>query len=194
MTAEIEPDGRALRAWAAQAGIHLSGRGRIPADITQAYQRAHGIEPIRPEQGRRLPLLPGWRSDSSLVVRTDFTDDASWTAIIAAIGEPTRDGFIACIDPCDDRAFADMPAAELIEHLPNCTISWRHPLVFIVDARTVQDPEHPLLAVDTRHELSREFRLIPSAVQVVSDNLNISNMVFRDFADRVEPGEVYRHY
>lgn len=158
-----------------------SNRGRIPVEVMWAYQRAHGIEPILPEQDRRSPLLPGYRDLCSLVVRTDFSDDEAWNAIIAAIGAPTREGFIACVETCDDREFADLPAARLIEHLPNGTNSRRHRVLFVVDARTVQDAEHPLIVVDAMEEPGREFRLIPSAVQVVADNMNIRNTWFRDF-------------
>lgn len=32
----------AIRAWAAEAGIELSGRGRIPADVVERYEKESG--------------------------------------------------------------------------------------------------------------------------------------------------------
>ena len=178
--AALEPDTRKVRAWAAQAGIALSSRGPIPTEV-------------RGGVGPRLPLLPAYR-DLSLLVRTDFSDDTAWNAITAAIGEPTREGFVAYVDTCDDHAYADLPTSQLIEHLPNGTTSRQHPVLFVVDRHTIQDPEHPLIAVDAREAPTREFRLIPSAVQVVADSMNAHTMRFESFMHQADADGVFRHY
>lgn len=33
-------DNKAIRAWAARQGIHINDRGRVPADIVAAYEKA----------------------------------------------------------------------------------------------------------------------------------------------------------
>jgi hypothetical protein len=188
---ETEPDARAVRAWAAEVGIECSQRGAIPAAVAAAYDQAHGIERVPPERDRRLPLLPAPMDLCSLVVRTDFADDASWREVVTAVEAPTDEGFTATIDICEDRAFAGLTPAQLIEHLPN---GHKHRVLFVVDAVTVRHPEHPLVAVDLRDEPGREFRLIPSRVQSLGDNMNLANMWFHEFANHSGADGVFRGF
>lgn len=37
----VQPDPKAVRAWAADQGIDVPAKGRIPADVNEAYQAAH---------------------------------------------------------------------------------------------------------------------------------------------------------
>jgi hypothetical protein len=53
---------------------------------------------------------------------------------------------------------------------------------------TLSHPEHPILVVALREERSRTFRVIPSEMWSVENNLSISNMDFHEFADAVDPG------
>lgn len=186
-----EPDTRAVRAWAAEAGINCPQRGAIPAAVTVAYNEAHGIERVPPAKDRQLPLLPGHMDLCSLVVRTDYTDDASWREVMTAVKAPTDEGFVATIDVCEDRAFDSLAPAQLVEHLPN---GHRHRVLFIVDAATIRHPEHPLVAVDLQDELGREFRLIPSCVQSLGDNMNLANMWFHEFANHTAADGVFRGF
>ena len=153
------------------------------------YDRAHGIERVPPEQDRKLPLIP--LQNCSTVLRTDFSDDAAWRRVIAAIEAPTQEGFIATVSYCEDRAFANLTTAQLLEHLPN---GHRDRVLFVVDALTIQNPEHPLVAIDIDEAPAGELRLIPSAVQVVGDNLRMANSRFEDFVYRADPDGVLRLY
>lgn len=186
-----EGDTRAIRVWLRQNGIQISDRGRVPTDLMAMYERAHGIERIPDDQDRKLPLIP--LRGCSTVLRTDFSDEEAWRRVVAAIETPTREGFIATADYCQDRAFADLTTAQLLEHLPN---GHDDSVLFVVDALTIQDPEHPLIAIGISvHEPPvRELRLIPSAVQAVGDNLRISNMWFQDFVVQADPDGILRLY
>jgi len=71
--------------------------------------------------------------------------------------------------------------------------------VFIADATTMVDPEHPLLAVDTGpeefgHSRGQTVRVIPSQMWAIENNLSISNMDFEDFVDGAGPDGVYRGF
>jgi hypothetical protein len=35
------PDSAAIRAWAKENGYEVSGRGRVPAEVREAYEKAH---------------------------------------------------------------------------------------------------------------------------------------------------------
>lgn len=43
-TANAQVDAKAVRAWAAEQGIEVSDRGRIPSDIIDKYKNRHKIE------------------------------------------------------------------------------------------------------------------------------------------------------
>lgn len=38
-----EPDPKAVRAWAAENGVEVSAKGKIPADVNAAFQAAQGV-------------------------------------------------------------------------------------------------------------------------------------------------------
>lgn len=186
-----EPTTKVVRAWAAEVGIDCPQRGAVPASVTAAYEQAHGIKWIQPTHDRQLPFLPAYMDLCSLVVRTDFADDASWREVMAAIQAPTDEGFIATVDVCEDRAFAGLTSAQLVEHLPD---GHKHRVLFVVDAVTVRHPEHPLVAVDLRDEPGREIRIVPSFVQSLGDNMNLANMWFHEFANHTDAEGVFRGF
>jgi hypothetical protein len=66
--------------------------------------------------------------------------------------------------------------------------------MFIVDRIAITHPEHPLLGlfslvilvVDFNVEPGRTFRVLPSDMWGVENNLSLSNMDFAEFADCVD--------
>jgi hypothetical protein len=69
-----------------------------------------------------------------------------------------------------------------------------HSFVFVVDALTVQHPEHPVLVIDLFAEPGRTFRVIPSSMWSVENNLSIGNMDFEEFADSVGADGIFRGF
>lgn len=184
-------DTRAIRAWLRQNGVEISDRGLIPTTLMAQYEEAHGIIRIPQDQGRELPLLP--HSEGSLLIRTDFSDDDAWLDVVSAVQAPTVDGFVAVVDICEDRAFTELTPDQLTAHLPN---RHRHSVLFVVDAVTIRDPEHPLIAIglDVAKSPAATLRVIPSAVQTVGDNLNLHNMWFQEYIAWADPDGVLRLY
>jgi hypothetical protein len=78
--------------------------------------------------------------------------------------------------------------------LRQTTLPSRHKLtyVFVADAKTMTDDEHPLLAVDLYDEPGRSFRVPPRWYADVSANLTIANIDFADFADSADDSGTYR--
>ena len=140
------------------------------------------------------PRLPPVGIDSSLMIRTDFGDDAAWAVVIAAAASGVHvdgaDGlFAANLECVDDRQFDGMT----IERVVTIAADAGNPgYVFLADHETISHPEHPILAVDLAVQPGRSFRVIPSEMQGVQNNLSIAGMDFAEFADFVDSDETGR--
>ena len=69
-----------------------------------------------------------------------------------------------------------------------------HFFIFLIDQTTISHPEHPVLVVDLNDEPGRTFRVIPSEMWGVQNNLSISNMDFYEFANNVEVDGIFRGF
>jgi hypothetical protein len=126
------------------------------------------------------------------VIRTDFDNQDAWDTICKLIRMPVHDerqDFFAYVEFIDDPDFRDLTVEELIECIPD---QYCHTFVFVVDKAATQAPELPILVVDLGDEIGRTFRAIPSKIQVIENNLSISNMAFAEFDDDVDEDGVFR--
>lgn len=125
----------------------------------------------------------------SLLVRTDFSDDAAWEALLTEATKPYGpDGFIAYFAPVDDEAFEGMGAEELSTHEGDAYY------VFAADAGSMRGSDRTLLVVDRLHDRGRWFRVTLDAAHGVENNLSLFNMDFFDFADAVGSDGVFRGF
>ena len=127
--------------------------------------------------------------DFALVLRTDFSSDATWESLCQAMQEPV-DGFQAYVTCISDRAFEGLTVEQLIQLAPETV----HSFLFIVDQIALTHPERPILVVDLFSEPGRTFRVVPAAMCWVENNLSIANMDFRDFADNADPDGIFRGF
>jgi hypothetical protein len=126
--------------------------------------------------------------DYSLVIRTDFTDDAKWQLVCKAIKAPHPDGDLETAVECiSDKACAGLAPAAVCKLIPEP----ERLFLFIVDSQTISNPEHPVLVVDTE-DPGRTFRVIPSKASDVEPNLRLANMGFEDFEMSLAADGVYR--
>ncbi len=58
--------------------------------------------------------------------------------------------------------------------------------MFVVDGVTIRDADHPVLVIDLADQPGRTFRVIPSEMWSVENNLSLANMDFDEFADAVD--------
>jgi hypothetical protein len=127
--------------------------------------------------------------ERSTVIRTDFSDDAAWEALCAAIEAPVGD-FRAYVRFVSDQANENATPAQIAERLKDGDQTF----VFIVDRTAITHPDHPILVVDLHDEPGRSFRVIPSAMWAVQNNLSIANMDFREFAEAVDSAGIFRGF
>jgi hypothetical protein len=131
-------------------------------------------------------------TEYALVLRTDFSDQATWETICAMIREPVGDfHFLAYVEFLDDMQYADITKEQLLELFPK---NYNHSFIIVVDQTAISNPAHPLLVVDLYEKSGREFRAIPSQIQGIENNLSIANMDFEEFADSVDADGVFRGF
>lgn len=139
--------------------------------------------------GARRARLPS--SEHPLVVRTVFSDDSSWKRVRALVERPDPvEGFTAYVRFLDDRAFEGLSRDDVL------TLDvgrYRHGFLFLVDAETLQREDRALLFVELRNE-HRTFRVIPSQMWVIENNLSVGNMGIEDFADSVDSTGTFRGF
>lgn len=122
-------------------------------------------------------------SEYSLVLRTDFSDDPSWTRLCREIEAPVGP-FRAYVSFLSDPDFAGLSIGALT------ALGQRgrfRSFLFVVDGESLRNPEHPILVLDLVDQPGRTFRVVPREMWGVENNLSISNMDFSDFADKAGP-------
>lgn len=144
---------------------------------------------------KKLKEIPEPAEDKSLVLRTDFSDDRGWKALCQAIEEPqTDDNFQALVFYVSDKHYED---AEVEDLLALDHAAANRSFLFVIDRTAMSDPEHPILVIDVDKqygEPGRRFRVIPSEMWGVENNLRISNMDFEEFSSSVDPDGVFRGF
>lgn len=135
-------------------------------------------------------MKPLPETEETLLLRADFTDDAAWESVCAAVREPVGE-FQAYVECISDPAFDGVTP----EQLPGLAgEDSARTFACIVDAETITNDEHPVLVVDLFEEPGRTFRVIPAEMWGVENNLSICNMDFADFADHTDDDGVFRGF
>jgi hypothetical protein len=134
-----------------------------------------------------FPQLPA--SETTLLVRTDFTDDQGWRALMGALGESDENGRLpeseASYDHIDlsafvvdDRAFEHLQAGQVPALVPP---DEHTTMVALADAASMADPAHLLLVVDLYDTPGQAARIPLAEAGSMAVNLEIANMDFADF-------------
>lgn len=151
--------------------------------------------------GRNLDDYLHGGGNVSLLVRTDFTDDARWRAVALEAMAPVDSGsadfptFEAGLTCVDNRENAGLTVADLVARIGEDPPYY----AFMADSVSMSHPEMPILAVDSGrpeygHEPGRTFRVVPNQMASVEANLSISNMDFRSFADAADDDGIFRGF
>jgi hypothetical protein len=134
-----------------------------------------------------MPTLPAL--DRSLLVRTDFSDDLAWELLADEAQRENQDGFRAYVEPISDPSFDgagwDVVKAAIPGNDNGAAV------LFVADAVALASPDRPILVVDLVSSRT-PFRSLPSELWGIDNNLNIANMDWEEFADRVGNDGVFR--
>lgn len=138
-------------------------------------------------------MLEAYRDpDASLLIRTDFSDEAAWSALCDLIRQPTpSDGFQANFICVSDPALAGLGLEALARHAAadlHCTA------IFVADAEAIGSAEHAVLCVDCAETPGAYFRVIPAEIWGPENNLRLSNMDFAEFAAEARADGVFRGF
>lgn len=135
-------------------------------------------------------MIPIPDTDNPLVLRTDYTDDVAWETLSEVVQAPVGE-FRAYVTLVSNPSCRGLTVAQVLELLP---AAFRHNFVFVADETAIRDSEHPVLVIDLQEEPGRTFRVIPSEMWGVENNLSIANMDFQDFVDYVDLDGVFRGF
>lgn len=124
----------------------------------------------------------------SIVLRTDFSDEAAWRSIVAAIEAPAE--FRAMVRFVSDPANGGMTPDRIVPFARKAEQTF----IFVVDRLTMMTPERPILVVDAHDQPGRSFRVVPALMWSVENNLAIANMDFEEFATAVGADGVFRGF
>jgi hypothetical protein len=138
----------------------------------------------------KFPLKHIPDTQNALVLRTDFSDESVWELICAAIQEPVGD-LQAYVEFLSDPAYSGFTPEQLMLLVPQES---DHTFLFIVDLFSLSHREHPILVIDLLDEPGRSFRVIPSEMWSVENNLSIANMDFHEFANSVDLDNIFRGF
>ena len=137
-----------------------------------------------------MTTLP--KTQSTPVLRTDFSDQKAWESLRAAIATPSKDGFLAYVDYLDDPAYRDLTPDQVLALVPEES---EHAILIVADATALATPEMPLLAIELWWEdRGRRIRVIAEKLWSIENNLSISNMGFEDFVDAAGEDGVFRGF
>ena len=128
-------------------------------------------------------------TENALVLRTDFADDAAWESVCKAIQTPVGD-FQAYVECLSDPAFKGLSTQQVVA----AAAGTNRMFLFVVDQASLAAPEYLILCVDLADEPGRTFRVIPTEMWSVENNLSLANMDFKDFASAVDKDGVFRGF
>ena len=126
----------------------------------------------------------------ALVLRVDFSNNDAWDSLRVAIREPGSE-FKAYVEFVSDPVFNGVDVKELLAI--QAESSYRS-FMFVVDQTTLSHPDSPILVLDLFTEPGRTFRVTPSEMWGVENNLSLANMDFAEFANHTDSDGIFRGF
>lgn len=136
-----------------------------------------------------MTALPQPDDLTSLVLRTDFSDDSAWHAFTALLDGSDEHRHATCVS---DPGYAGVTIQALVDADAAAHDDDKVMYLFLADATTMAGSERSLLAVDLHDDPGRTFRLPPRWFGEVSANLTIGNLDFAEFAEATDESGTYR--
>ena len=128
-------------------------------------------------------------SDATPIIRTDFTDEATWKKIQRDIAATNGMGFSANVQFIDEKQYSGLTRQELLQRIPGLK---SYGCIFVADTTAMSTMEHHLLVLDPSNPEGKTFRVIPSEAWGVENNLSLANMDYSEFTDAADSDGVFR--
>ena len=129
-------------------------------------------------------------TEHTLVLRTDYANDAAWKILCREIEKPVGE-FRTYVEFLSDREYEGVIPEQLVNL---ASVRSDRTFMFLVDRVALSDPEHPVLVLDLYENPGSMFRVIPSEIWGVENNLSIANMDFSEFAENADDDGVFRGF
>ena len=130
-------------------------------------------------------------SNDPLVVRTWFDDNKEWNSISVELTKTYEMGFKAYVEFLDDKNYHMCSSDEIVKL---CKSKYKHTFIFVADSLTFSNSEKSVLCIDLFEEPGKSFRVIPSELWGIENNLSIANMDFFEFYDNCDSDGVFRGF
>ncbi|MER5201146.1 DUF6924 domain-containing protein [Streptomyces sp. NPDC002755] len=136
-----------------------------------------------------MSKLLSCRAHTTPLVRTCFSDEQSWQALLLAVSTPTEEDFLANLDIVDDSAYRGLSAERMASLTPPDVR-----LVVLADEAALAVPERPLLVLRTGAGRHEELRVIAAELWSVENNITWANMDWAEFTDAADEDGVFRGF
>ncbi|WP_329454480.1 DUF6924 domain-containing protein [Streptomyces sp. NBC_01497] len=126
--------------------------------------------------------------DSTPLVRTDFSDEEAWRALLTAVTTPNEDDFLANLQIVDDPDHRDL-TSEQVAGLAGPDL-----FLIVADRTALTAPGRPLLVLYRDEDESHELRVIAEELWSIENNISLANMDWDDFASSADEDGVFRGF
>jgi uncharacterized protein DUF6924 len=131
------------------------------------------------------------KTDNTLLLRSDYSDDAAWKELCRLVEVPSEDDFRANLTFVEHPEMDGKSVAELMAVVEGGEY---RSFFFVADQEAIHGREHPVLVVDLADQRGRTFRVVPTQMWSVENNLSLANMDFEEFAESVDSEGVFRGF
>ncbi|MFF4763215.1 DUF6924 domain-containing protein [Streptomyces sp. NPDC001292] len=134
------------------------------------------------------------QTEETLLIRTDFSDEAAWQALRTVVTTPGEDDFLAELHIVDDPAYRDLTTEQVVALAPA-----EDDLLIVADSKALTEAEMPLLAVlrtdeDGPEQGFAELRVVAEQLYSIENNIALANMDWEEFVDAAEEEGVFRGF
>jgi len=125
------------------------------------------------------------------MLRTDFSSDTKWKNLCKKVQAPDEDdGFQADIECLSDAMYEGLDIDQIVSLVQKDV----HPVIFVADRHAIMESDHGILCVDLDDKPGRAFRVIPSKMWSVENNLSLANMDYEEFFEEIGPDGIFRGF
>lgn len=147
---------------------------------------------IKDKETAKIETVQTSEEQKTLVIRTDFGNDSIWETLCYNIMNPQSElKFTPYVEFISDKKYNALTPEQVQKILPT---NYNEAIVFIVDNKTMTQSDNPVVCIDLEVEKGRMFRIIPSEMWGVENNVRIANMDFYEFADQVDEDGIFRGF